>query len=109
MEIVCQINLDRYSPHQIIEMCEQGIVTLNEVIESKRAFSCFTDMLHDYIQAKTHEIMLIATEDTIVQVFEVDDQGNKQGKYPVVSMGLKKAKALLDNQAEVALFISDNE
>lgn len=45
----------------------------------------------------------------IVQVFEVDDQGNKQGKYPVVSMGLKKAKALLDNQAEVALFISDNE
>jgi len=45
----------------------------------------------------------------IVQVFEVDDQGNKQGKYPVVSMGVKKAKALLDNQAEVALFIADNE
>jgi len=41
----------------------------------------------------------------IFAVWELDEEGNKKGDRPIVSMGKKKLKAILDHQEEAKQFI----
>jgi cytoplasmic iron level regulating protein YaaA (DUF328/UPF0246 family) len=41
----------------------------------------------------------------IVAIWEVDDAGNKVGKYPIISFGAKKAEAILANIDVVKQFV----
>lgn len=50
-----EINLDRYSPNEIIDLCEQGIITVQEIIDSKRASSEFGNDLKNYIAKKQNK------------------------------------------------------
>jgi hypothetical protein len=49
MNIQININLDHYSPLQIIDLYQKGLLTLNEVIRSKRQHSTFGSELNNFI------------------------------------------------------------
>lgn len=49
MNIVTDINLNKYSPYMIIEMIEQEVVTVDEVVRSGVAYRFFTNVLSDYL------------------------------------------------------------
>ena len=49
MNIVTDINLNKYSPYMIIEMIEQELVTVDEVVRSGVAYRFFTNVLSDYL------------------------------------------------------------
>jgi len=55
MEIKIKFCLDRYNPLDIIDWVESGILTLDEVVESKVVYSKFSDVLEKYIHAKLDE------------------------------------------------------
>lgn len=40
-----------------------------------------------------------------ISVWEVDETGNPVGKYPLVSLGVKKASALLQHAQEIEEFV----
>ena len=40
-------------------------------------------------------------------VWEVDDEGNKKGNYPLASMGKKKLKAIVKHLEEAKEFLGD--
>lgn len=42
-------------------------------------------------------------------VFEVDDAGQPVSEYPVVSFGLKKAKAILEHLSDLQKFVAEND
>ena len=48
-KVTTNLDFSRYSPHQIIDLIEQGVITVEEVVASKVAYSFFTNILHDYI------------------------------------------------------------
>lgn len=50
-----KINLDRYSPGQIIELCEEGVITVQEIVDSGVQDRMFTDELSDFIREKKRE------------------------------------------------------
>ncbi len=64
MTIVVNINLDRYSPDEIIHLCEDGILTVEEVVRSGRMTSEFGDDLKIYIARRKRELKQ-QQEDTI--------------------------------------------
>jgi len=66
MTIKCKLNLDRYDPQTLIQLCEEQVISLQELIDSKRAHTCFTSILHDYINNKTNELGEINYEDTLI-------------------------------------------
>ena len=37
----------------------------------------------------------------VIAIWEIDSNGNKKGKVPIVSFGQKKAQAILDNIEEI--------
>lgn len=41
----------------------------------------------------------------IVAIWGVDDAGNKVGKYPIISFGVKKAEAILANLDVIKQFV----
>ena len=43
------------------------------------------------------------------KIIKVDEDGEQVGEYPVVSFGLKKAKAILDHKEELEQFIEEND
>jgi len=43
------LDLDRYNPATIIDLHRRGLITLDEIIHSGRASTCFTSDLTDYI------------------------------------------------------------
>ena len=51
-----KINFDKYFPQDIIKLIEDGVVTLDEVIESGVAFRCFSSVLYVYIHERSKEI-----------------------------------------------------
>ena len=50
--IECKIDFTIYSPYEIIDLHQQGLVSLQEIVDSKVAFTFFTDILHDYIRSE---------------------------------------------------------
>lgn len=44
-----KINLDKYFPSEIIAMHKQGLITLAEIINSRRHITAFGDELREYI------------------------------------------------------------
>jgi hypothetical protein len=42
-------------------------------------------------------------------VWEVDDSGNKIGDYPLVSLGYKKAKVLLEHDVQLKEFVDKSK
>lgn len=42
-----------------------------------------------------------------IAVWEIDDNGEKVGKFPIVSLGKKKLQAILNHLDEVKEFIKD--
>lgn len=48
MDITLKINLDGYFPNEIIDLHQQGIVTLDEIVASGCIHSCFGPKLSDY-------------------------------------------------------------
>ena len=61
--ITVKINLDLYSPSQIISMHIDGVITLDEIIDSGRANSCFTTDLKDYINTVRPERRTVGSDD----------------------------------------------
>lgn len=51
--ISVKLNLDKFSPTMIIDMCDRSIITIKEIQDSGRAHSCFSEILADYVHAKT--------------------------------------------------------
>lgn len=45
----------------------------------------------------------------VLAIREVDEIGTKYGVYPVISMGLKKAKAVIKHIDEIKKFVEENE
>lgn len=56
MSVKVKLNLHKLNPVDIIELHQKGIISLNEIKETKVAFACFTDMLHDYIKQEEEVI-----------------------------------------------------
>jgi hypothetical protein len=48
-EVKFKLNLDQYSPLDIIEWHKQGILTMDEIIESGRMNTTFGDDLRNYV------------------------------------------------------------
>lgn len=44
----------------------------------------------------------------VVAVWNVDEAGNKVGKYPVASMGIKKSIAFLEHQEAIMGFVKEH-
>ena len=55
-QISITINLDRYAPSEIIEFCERGIISINEIIESGVMNRVFGPELRNYVATKTKNI-----------------------------------------------------
>ena len=60
--IKIEIDLSGYKPQQIIELLEQGIVTVKEVEESGAVYRFFSDLLPDYLRAASYN----ALDDTVI-------------------------------------------
>ncbi len=54
-EIYIKIDLSRYSPSEIIGLCEQGIITVREIIDSGVVPKVFGPELGDYVKQKLRE------------------------------------------------------
>ena len=62
-----KINFDRYFPQDIIKFIEDGVVTLDEVIEDGVSFRCFSNVLSDYIYERSKEIKeIVENTETVV-------------------------------------------
>ena len=59
MNVVTSICLDKYSPYQIIQFVEDGIVTVDEVIASGVSFRCFSNVLSDFLYEKSKEAIFV--------------------------------------------------
>lgn len=44
----------------------------------------------------------------IISIWELDENGNRKEEKPVISFGLKKAKAIVDQMAAIASFVEEN-
>lgn len=44
----------------------------------------------------------------LLSVWSVDDNGDKVGKYPVISFGLGKARAILEHVEDIKKFVESN-
>ena len=53
LDVVYTLNLDSISPGTIIELHKQGVLTIQEIIESKRMYSEFGDTLKNYVYEMT--------------------------------------------------------
>lgn len=42
-----------------------------------------------------------------ISIWEVDEDGDNKGEYPILSMGKRKFKAILDNIEEIKQFIGE--
>lgn len=49
MTITHEINLDGIFPKDIIDLHQQGVITIAEIVASGRHYSCFTDDLRIYV------------------------------------------------------------
>lgn len=45
----------------------------------------------------------------VIALWEVDPAGNKVGQYPVISLGVRKAKVLLSHIEELKRFAADRK
>jgi hypothetical protein len=45
----------------------------------------------------------------LIAIWEVDAVGNKLGKYPIISFGIKKAEAILANFDDITQFVVANK
>lgn len=45
----------------------------------------------------------------VFAVWEVDEDGNKKGEYPIVSLGRKKLSVLKEYQEEIEKFLTEVE
>lgn len=57
------LSLDQFSPPQVIELHQKGVLTINEIILSGRAQTEFGDTLKEYIRAhkKAERTIIINT------------------------------------------------
>jgi len=53
LDVVCILNLDSISPGTIIELHKQGVLTIQEIIDSKRMNSEFGNTLKEYVYEMT--------------------------------------------------------
>ena len=53
LDVVYTLNLDSISPGTIIVLHKQGVLTIQEIIESKRMHSEFGDTLKNYVYEMT--------------------------------------------------------
>jgi hypothetical protein len=51
--VTYKLNLDQFSPSDVIELHQQGIITMDEIIESGRPWNTFGDELKEYVYAWT--------------------------------------------------------
>jgi len=70
MDITYKINLNRYSPSEIIDLYEDGLLTLEEIVSSGCIYSTFGSELREYVynhMESQQKLLDSLLENTVVQ------------------------------------------
>ena len=51
--VTYKLNLDQFSPSEVIDLHKQGVLTMDEIIESGRPWNTFGDELKEYVYEQT--------------------------------------------------------
>lgn len=67
--MIIKLNLDKLWPSDIIALCDQRLITIDEIVASRRHLTAFGDELRDYVlsaQRAQAKLVEVALDDTVV-------------------------------------------